>query len=346
MKNKSFLQAVVLFFFVSFCTFITTGAAESFPFRAISPGERIPDVKVAGLAAGKEIALRPPQNRPALLVFWGADLPTKKERSILALRQIRELLPFLAEKKVDLLIVNAQGDAQAVVNEVVSSSGMTEPVYIDQEQKAYGALGIFVMPSLLLLDKDGTAVAGLGYSKEMKQRLQGEIEIMLGEKTRAQVDAELNPTMSDKSKEDKDATRHLNLGKVMRDKGQLESAQHEFQQAIALNPKLGEAYIEMGCVSVELGKLEEGQDALDKGLDLLPGGSLAGEICSAQIKAAKGSVDEALDDLQPLVFRNNRNPQLHYAIGSFHAAKGKHQEAAQEFRKAYELLAKQQEHEQ
>lgn len=344
MKTNFSLQAVLVFLFLSFGTLITAGAAESFPFRAISPGDRMPDVKILNAETGKETALRPNQNRQLLVVFWGADLPTKKDRSIKTLSEVQGLTAFLAEKKVDLLIVNVQGDSRDTINDIIASSGTKEPVYLDPDQKAYGALGIFVMPSLLLIDKNGTVVTGLGYSKEMKQRLQGEIEILLGEKTRAQVEGELHAPMADKSQEEKDAARHLNLGRSMLEKGQLETARDEFQRAITSNPKLAEAYVELGCVCVELGKNQEGQVALDKALDLLPGGSLPAEICMAQIKAASGAVDEAMEDLQPLIFRNGRDPRLHYVLGTFYARKENHSQAAKEFRKAYELLSKKQEH--
>ena len=125
----------------------------------------------------------------------------------------------------------------------------------------------------------------------------------------------------------------------MTHKGQLDSAAREFEQAVAINPKMGEAHVKLGCLYVQLGKLEEAQTSLDKAYDLQPD-SVEGEICTAQIKAQQGVIDEAIDDLQPLIFRNGRNHHLRYVLGTFYAQKGNHAKATGEFQKAYELLNK------
>ncbi|MDH4332513.1 MAG: redoxin family protein [Desulfobulbaceae bacterium] len=320
---------------------IGTEAAESFPFRAINPGDMMPATTLAQSDSGKKISLgKQGGGRITAFAFWGADLPSKKQRSTQALTQLQQLAPFFRDKQVDLLSVNAQGDSPEVIKEVLAASGFTSPTYLDPDKDAYGALGILVMPAVLLVDKAGKVVNGMGYSQEMVSRLKGEIEILLGEKTREQFEAELHPAMIEKSKEEKDANRHLNMGLVLAKRGQLEAAAREYGLAIKNGPKLAAAHIELGCISLELGKLAEAQTAIDNGLDLDPK-SVRGEICNAQIRAEKGEVAQAIADLQAMIFRNGRNHQLHYVLGTFHAKKAEHEKAAQEFRKAYELLDRQ-----
>lgn len=326
-------------FLFTFCSFIATGAAESFPFRAVEPGSQLPDARVFDQKSGQELALGQLKGHPSVLAFWGGDIPTKKNRAIQALTELREMNTFFKEKGINFLVINAQGDSGDIIDEVSAAAGLEKSVYVDQDHHAYGVLGIFVMPSVMLVDQNGKVVNGFGYSKDMTDRLRGEIEIMQGEKTREQVEAELHPTMVEKSKEAKAATRHLNMGKVLAEKGQPDSAIREFQAAVENNPKLGEAYVALGCTYLQLGKLAEAQAALDKGYDLLPD-SLDGEICNAQIKAEQGAIDDAIYDLQAMIFRNGRNHHLRYVLGTFYAKKNDHEKATAEFRKAYELLEK------
>lgn len=333
----------VLFHTAAFCIFLTfillvsTGAAESFPFRALSQGSTLPATTVQAVDSGKAISLDNLGGKNTVLVFWGGDLPAKKQRAVSALGQLQQLAPFFQARQVQLLVINAQGDGAEIIREVAAATGITAPMYVDTSQSAYGALGIFVMPAVLLVDTQGRAVDGFGYGKDMVASLKGEIEILLNEKTRAQVEAELHPAMEDKSKEEKDGLRHLGMGHAMLRKGQLEAAAREYGLAIASNPKLAEAHIELGCVLIDLERLPEAEESLSRGLDLAPD-SLRGEICTARIKAGHGQVAEAIADLQAMLFRNGRDPHLRFVLGTLYMKKGDHEKAAQEFRRAYEFL--------
>lgn len=339
MNVRIFTKILFLTILLSLYTSISSGVAESFPFRTLSVGEQIPDVTLVNAADNSKLSLHQLKGSPAILVFWGGDLEAKKKRAISALSELEELLPFFTEKKVAFKVVNAQGDSDATISEVVQASSLSVPVYLDPDQQAYGSLGIYIMPSVLLLDKNGITVAGMGYSRDMTSALKGEVEILTGEKTREQVDAELHPVMIEKSKEEKEGNRHLGMGRVLANKGQLESAQREYLAAIATNPQLAEAHIELGCLYFQLGKIDEAQKSLSAGLDINDD-SLRGEICFAQVTAAQGDVDTAIEDLQAMLFRNARNAELHYVLGTLYEKKEKHPEAAKEFRKSYELLSR------
>lgn len=336
-------RTAIFCFLVVLCSVLSTEAVESFPFRTVNPGDMLPSVTFAQSDSGKKISLGKPGGHITVLAFWGADLPSKKQRSIAALTQLQQLAPFFQKRQIDLLSVDAQGDSAEVIKEVVNASGFTSPTYLDPGQNAYGALGLLVMPSVMLVDKSGKVVNGFGYSQEMVTRLKGEIEILLGEKSRAQFEAELHPPMIEKSKAEKEGDRHLSLGKIMAREGQLESAAQEYALAIQNDPKLADAHIERGCILLKLGKFAEAQTAIDNGLALDPN-SLDGEICNAQLRAEKGEVAQAIDDLQPMIFRNGRNHHLHYVLGTLYSKKADYEKAAKEFRKAYELLNQQVQH--
>lgn len=337
MNTHTFSKILFLTIFLSLFTFLSSGIAESFPFRTLSAGEKVPDATLVNAADNSTLSIHQLKGAPALLVFWGGDQDSKKKRAISALSELQQLLPFFTERKIALKIINAQGDSDATITEVAQASGLSVPIYLDQEQQAYTALGIYIMPSVLLLDQNGIAIAGVGYSKNMTAHIKGEIEILLGEKTREQVEAELNPVMVEKSHEVKEGNRSLNMGLVLSHKGQLEEAEREFKAALENNPKLAKAHIELGCLYFQLGKIEDAQKSLDAGLNINPD-SLRGEICFAQVTAAQGDVDTALDDLKAMIFRNARNAELHYVLGTLYDKKNDHPMAAKEYSKAYELL--------
>ena len=337
MHTRISCKIVLLTLVFSLSIFLSSGVAESFPFRSLAVGDAIPDATLLNPTDNSKIHLHDLKGSPAILVFWGGDLAAKKKRAVTALSEIEELLPFLTEKNITVRVINAQGDSEATIAEVTEAAGLSLPVYLDFNHQAYGELGIYIMPSVLLLDKEGVTVAGMGYSKKMTATLKGEVEILLGDKTREQVEAELNPVMVDKSATEKEGNRHLNMAEMLIRKGQPEAAERELLAALESNPKLAEAHVELGCLYFQQGKMVEARHNLDSGLDLNPD-SLRGEICAAQVTAHEGEVDLAIEDLQAMLFRNSRSAELHYALATLYEMQENHRLAAQEYRKSYDLL--------
>lgn len=324
---------------VSVLVFSGYGEANSFPFRSVNIGDQLPAVTVKSVHSQQDEGLAKFKGKPLVLVFFGADIPTKRERSIKALQAIQKMGDFFKAKGINALAVDAQGDDLAVINEVVTESALTIPVYVDAAKQAYGNLGIFVMPSVLLVAADGSVSAGMGYSHDLGQRLKGDIEIMLGEKTAAQVEEELRPEMVEKSKEEKGANRHYHLGLTMFERGQPETAMVELAKAIELEPGLGKAHVYLGCLQMDAGKVAEAKASLAKGMGIEPE-MIEGKICQARVKAVEGAVDDAIDDINFLMLRNSRNDTLHYVLGTMLEGKADPAGALKEYRKAYELLEK------
>lgn len=327
---------------ISIGVFFICGAsqASSFPFRAVSPGDPMPSLTFTAFSGGAPVTTDSLKGNPAALVFWGADIETKKDRSLKAFKDTEKILPFLEEKKVKVLLVNAQGDPKEVVQAAISGLSAKLPVYMDDTQKSYGDLGIFIVPSVMLVDKDGKIVAGLGYSHDFADRLKGEVQVMLGEKSRDAMEKELRPEMVEKSTEEKQTIRHLNTAVVMMKRGQTDSAISELKKALEIDPKMGEAHGQLGCLYLDKGQFEEAKKALDASYKINPD-YLPANICDARVRADEGGIDEAVDDLKALLFRNARNPELHFTLGMLYEKQQKFTEAAAEYRKAYELVSKQ-----
>lgn len=337
MKNSTRIK---LFFFVlvtaCFCS-VSNSFAESFPFRSIAIGNPIPAANVTAFKKQETVNFNSFKGKPFVVVFWGADLPAKKERAIKAFTTLQELLPFFEKRNISILAVNVQDDPVEVIEEVVTLSKSTMPMYVDSSKTLYADLGIFVMPALLLLDKDGKVNAGMGYSHDVGDRLKGDCEILLGEKTKEQVAEAIRPKVADKSPEEKEAMRRLNMGEVLVKKGMSDSAIREYEEAIKIFPAIGgEAYVQLGCLYLDAGKIDEADKMIEKGLKMTPD-SLRGQICMAKVMAVD-NVQDAINELESLLLRKSQSPDLHYAIGTFYEKLGNTAKSAKEYRKAYELL--------
>lgn len=322
-----------------FALFCSRATASSLPFRAVAPGDDLPPLSFKPLDDGADLETGSLKGNPLALLFWGADVETKKDRSIKAFKAVESILPYLEERKVRVLLVNAQGDEKTVMQAAAEGVSGKLPFYLDPSQKAYGDLGLFIVPSVMLVDAGGKIVSGLGYSHDFAGRLKGEVQIMLGEKNRAEVERELRPEMVEKSDEEKQSVRYFNAAMVMLRRGQTDSAVAELNKALEADPKMGEAHGQLGCLYLDMGQLAEAKKSLDASYGINPD-YLPANICDARVRAEEGQVDDAVDDLKALLFRNARKPGLHFALAGLYEKQQKYADAAAEYRKAYELASK------
>lgn len=338
-RHNLFLLFVAIF--LLFGTFLAgTSVANSFPFRSVNPGDPLPTITLSDSQTGTKKNFARFKNRPYLSIFWGADVETKKKRSIKVLTVIKQLQPFLDKKNIPVQLINVQNDSDTEIHDVLKQSGLEGPVFIDNNQNAYSKLGIFVLPSVLIVDGQGTVRAGMGYSRDLDIMLKGEIEIILGEKTRDMLNRELRPDIVEEPEDIKIASRHLNMAHVLQRRGMTEEAVREVREALKIKTDMAEAHIALGCFLIDIGQTEEANRSIGKGLELTPD-SFEGLLCDARLLAAEGQTDDAIMDLKALLLRHGRSSELHYVLGTVYELQSEHKLTAVEFKKAYDLLLRQ-----
>jgi tetratricopeptide (TPR) repeat protein len=314
---------------------ISTLMAVAYPFRGFEEGGPVPDVTLRGATnADKTVSFAGLKGKPFLAVFWGADLPEKIEHSAEVLAEVESLSSFLRQRNVLLFSVNALGDEAANIAEVIKQSKSTLEVYADSEQKAYATLGIFVLPSVLLVDKEGKVAAGLGYSHDLADRLKGAVEIMLGEKTAAQVEAELRPAMKEITDQRKGGRRHYDFGLVMRRRGQVDTAIREFSKAVEIDPALIDAHLQLGFLFLDRNQLAEAEKAINQALTGDPK-SVRGKICRGELRRRKGELAEAAQELQSVLSADPENYEAFYYLGRVHEDQKQVKEAMTAYKNAY-----------
>lgn len=321
--------------FLAFALPATTSRA--FPFLRLAPGDELPPATITNLRDREALALKSLRGRPSLLVFWGADVTEKEERSITLLRELENLAPFFKERRIPVFFINAQGDAPEKIRAVALAVGAESRVYLDQERAATGAMGLYVMPSVLLVDQKGRAVFSMGYSHALAEILTGEVEILLGEKTAAQVEAERHPIEHETSAGEKTARRYVVSGLLQRDRQQIEGAVRAFRQALEADPDSWTANIELGCLSLEQHDVAQAKLFLARGLALAPW-SLRAQLCQAKLLAAEGSSEEALKLATELNREHPENPDLMATMADLLEQNHNPEAAAKTYHDAYLLL--------
>ncbi|MGV1099310.1 tetratricopeptide repeat protein [Thiovibrio sp. JS02] len=312
------------------------GQAAAFPFRNVEPGATLPTARLSEHRSGTALDLGQSRGRPFIVIFWGADLPEQQERAVSVLKKIESRKSYWDSRQVAMLAVDVLGDEAAVVDEVIRLAGTSLPVYHDREGEAYGRIGVYVIPSLLLVGADGRIVTGLGFSRDLVERLQGETAIMLGEKTRAQVEAALHPAQKEVSLAERNGNLYLHQAQGFMRRGRSEDAFMALERALAANPDLAEAWTELGCLYLDEGRLDKAGEAL--GHAPAESRSLRASLCAARLTAAQGKAAEAIATVEDLARRNAGEARIHFALGQILEAQQRFSGAADSYRRAYETL--------
>ncbi len=314
------------------CLIIMTegAAAQAFPFRALKKGDPLPPVTVESLD-GKTLSLNTLNKGVAVILFWGADSAIKRRHAITAMRDVPRNLAGLGDN-VTFVSVNVLGDSPETITSVAEKAEFEGALYRDAAKRVYKAFGLFVLPSILVV-KNGKVVAGFGYTHNLGEITKGEVEVLLGLKTRAAVEAGLHPKSHEKSEAEKEALRYGNLGMSMLRKGMLPQAEEAFKKALKKEETYLPALLGLAEISLRQKNLEGAKRYLRKAKSIASE-ALDVVLLEAKILAAGGRLDEALKQVLPLSLTNPGSEKVNAVLGELYERKGEMQKALKYFKKA------------
>ncbi len=238
------------------------GTAQSFPFRAVSIGSKLPNVTVFTLD-GKGEVLSKYSKDILVIAFFGADSKMKEEHSKTLLKGLVRIYKEFKERGVNVVGIDTQGDPEDVIKGIVDECDISFPIFVDSDKNAYEVFGVFVMPAVVV-SKGGRIVYGFGYTYDIVAKLRENLLVLLGEKTEEEAFSELHPKTAKIPQKRKEAQRLLNLAKSMREKGMEEEALKSLKEASAINDSLGEVHIELSEIYLNKGEVSEAEKELKK----------------------------------------------------------------------------------
>ncbi|WP_456369794.1 redoxin domain-containing protein [Thermodesulfatator atlanticus] len=332
---RFFLLKIV--FILVFILSLENTTSAAFPFRNIKEGDTLPDFCVTSYGDSAQFCSKT-IDKITIMIFWGADIPLKEKRSIKTFKAFEKIKNELQKRNIKIIAINVQNDPKEKVKDIIQKNKISFPMFWDKEREAYKKLGIYVIPSVLIIDKNKKVITGIGYTRKIAQITLGEIKVYLKEQTKEELERELHPEIKKKRASLIKAKRHLAMGKVLLKRNLPQRAIAEFKKALEIDKNLPEAHIYLGCSYIQLGKVDEGIKELELGLKSKE--TIEGLICLAKAKATIGQTEEAIADLESLILRNQRNPELFFTLGELYEKKQNFKKAAEAYKKAYLILHK------
>jgi len=122
-------------------------------------------------------------------------------------------------------------------------------------------------------------------------------------------------------------------------RGMLDLASEEFTKALELAPGYVPARLGTGALLLRQGRLADAEIHFRAVLKANPE-SVEAALGLAQVQVLRGGseIDAAEELMQGVVARNPDEPRAFYLLGTIHEMRDEHQEAAESFRTAAELL--------
>jgi Flp pilus assembly protein TadD len=129
---------------------------------------------------------------------------------------------------------------------------------------------------------------------------------------------------------------HNNLGSALGEKGQIDEAIGQYQEALRLKPDGAEAHNNLGAALSKKGQIDEAIGQYQEAIRLEPDHAGAHNNLGAAL-ARKGQIDEAISQLQEAVRLKPDYAEAHYNLGTALDEKGQIDEAIRQFQEAMRL---------
>ncbi len=304
--------------------------------RSVEPGDPAPEIGLRDVS-GQEIVLSDHRGDAVLLVFWAEKNPVMKQHSWEVLAAGERLGRELADQGLKVLGVQFPPLGGADYESLVAEHGLTMPMLQAPDRSLYSAYGLFLLPTAVLLDRELRVQELIGYTRRLEQKLNAAAAVMVGVKSQKEVDAELRPQRVVVSDQAKQAARHYQLGRKLLDKGRLEKAMEELDQALVADPEHSAAHFARAEVHLLQEQADAALRAAAKGLDLDPQ-SRQGLLIHGRALAADGDSEAALEVLSELTGNDRLHAEALAALGDLHRQTGALEDAAKAYARALEIL--------
>lgn len=332
MRARSRIATYVVFaIIIQFLCCTTTHAGR----HAFAVGEKLPEFSGTTLE-GLIFTYKHNQSKALMVVF----LSPGHERSARAVKDIDDIISQLgtnAERLQTVIAIDKQNSLD--LSSIQKGASGNVHVLLDSEYKLWGKFGIIAVPTVVISDTNDTVLcikAGHGY--DFAPVVQAYLNQALGltqkknPEQAGRVETVANDTTAARIK------RHLQMAKMLEQKGRLESAIAEIQKARELDPESAEAVLELGELFCRAGRSKAALDIAESLSVTSRPDKARLLLISGWAKRQMGDLDTAEKLLLEATKIDSRSIRALFELGKVYQSKQQVDKAMESYHKALTIL--------
>jgi len=310
---------------LSIACFSGEATADIGTLRNFTIGSHLPSFTLPTTSGNVE-QIAPGGGKPGVIMFFSLRPEFRKKRSLALLKSLGDLSAKY-KNKIDITAIYEDKNGMDVVEEFVNSSNIKVMVLNDSDREVYNLYGVFMMPMIIMNDPDGNLHEVIPYTFNIRNVVEGNIKLLLGEWSAAELSASLKPhSRVIKSPEEKEYIRRINYGKIMLEKKMYPQAIREFSNATKLLPKDIKAHIELGYAFIAAKKFAKAQEVFQNALAIDPDSDDA--ISGLGLAYyGQGKIDKALSKLESAFITIKPRLEVIIALADIYEKKGNNERA-------------------
>ncbi len=320
---------------------VTVFASRSFALTDLKRGDEAPPIALP-TADGGELQTARLRDRTLVLLF----AETSHRRTRLACRDITTALGArpLADEPVEWIVILAKGGRAEAMIEDIGGAGRPPIIAHDVERAAFGAYEVKVVPTVVIVDRDGKVVHTMvGYSNRFADIVFDALLFATGKLSLQRFEEALDPaTVTSADERRNRARRSVLFAHQLARRGLLPMAESRYLKAIELDPDSLPARLGLGDLLLQQQRYAEAEGRFREVLAVdpdLPEGRLGLAFVFALGEPPR--TDEAWKLVDELLRRQPDWPRANFLAGVIHEQRGETNEAAARYKQAAEQLLRQ-----
>ena len=293
--------------------------------RKVKVDERMPEFSLPD-SSGGTYTYKNNQDKVSFLVF----LPTSQRRIERALSDIDNVLESLRENNGQLRVVGIISGPSAKDFSMPGKlkSKLTFPILLDGNFQLWGRLGVIAAPTVIIVGKDDTIKwikAGYGYDFVPIVRARLKQALGIAQETSVedarQVKTVTNDTVAARIQ------RHLQMAKILEEKGRIGSAIAELQKAAELDPNASAPIFELGELFCRAGRNKEALNLTEKLRTTNKSDKARLLLISGWARRQMGELETAEEILLEAITLNPTSIRALFELGKIHQTRGQTEKA-------------------
>jgi tetratricopeptide (TPR) repeat protein len=308
-------------------------SARADELRNVKLGDQVPDFQLPTMA-GEPIGRADLEGKTVILVFLSAQQRSSESAAASAFAVYRAL----HHDDLALVFVTADTAHTAYFRQLRDKTNQHEPLGLDFERTLYGQLGLIVLPTTILVDKQWKLAHVISSCRsDYEHVLRSYAQHTLGVIDDDQLQRELETESFRRDRPADRIARHRAAARILWKSGMLADVENELRAALDIDPHHADAQLDLAALCLARGQVAEAGEIVDEVLTANPY-HRRGRLMYGVVLYRADKLVEAELALREALVLNPDPAQTHYYLGLIYEKKGETAKALEHYRESLARL--------